>query len=101
MPDHHALECLEILPMEFLQIFHIEAFAVLAEMGAATQFFDELYRGRIVCLEPVGVVADNIDPGGTAFSAGAYECAIVPCRCESHLEESVGQPRLSTGPRTA
>jgi hypothetical protein len=34
--DHQALECLEILPMEILQIFHVEAFAVLAEMGSAT-----------------------------------------------------------------
>ena len=75
MPDHHALECLEILLMKFVQIFHIEAVAVLAEMGAATQFFDELYCGRIVCLESVGVVADNIDPSGTAFSTGAYDVA--------------------------
>jgi hypothetical protein len=36
MTGHKASECLEILPMEFLQILHIEAFAVLAEMGAAT-----------------------------------------------------------------
>jgi hypothetical protein len=78
MPNHQALECLEILPMKSLQIFHIEAFAILAEMGAATQYFDELYRGRIVCLEPVGVVADTIDPSGMAFSAGAYERASCP-----------------------
>jgi hypothetical protein len=30
------LKCLEILPMEFLQIFDIEAGAVLAEMRLAT-----------------------------------------------------------------
>jgi len=87
------LECREILPVEFLQIFDIEAFAVLAEMGAALKFFDELYCGCIICFDAVGIVADNIDPGGTAFSAGAYQRAIVPCRCESYLKESLGQPR--------
>ena len=78
MLDHHMLECLEIFPMEFLQIFRIEAFAVLAEMGSATEFLDELYRNRIIGLEPFGIIADNIDPGGTAFSTGAYQGAIVP-----------------------
>jgi hypothetical protein len=40
MLNHHTLECLEIFPMEFLQIFRIEAFAVLTEMGSAPQFLD-------------------------------------------------------------
>jgi hypothetical protein len=31
-----TITCLEILPMEFLQIFDIEAGAVLAEMRSAT-----------------------------------------------------------------
>jgi len=34
--NHHMLECLEILPVEFLQIFDIEAVAVLAETGSST-----------------------------------------------------------------
>jgi hypothetical protein len=36
MLNHQPLECLEVFPMEFLQIFCIEAFAVLAEVGSAT-----------------------------------------------------------------
>jgi hypothetical protein len=39
------------------------------------------------------VVANNIDPGGTAFSAGTYQCGIVSCQCESHLDERVWQPQ--------
>src|SRR4249920_1407478 len=83
MPDYQASECLEILPIEPLQIFHIEAFAIFAQMRAALKLFDELYSGRIVYLEAVGVVADNIDPSGTACSAGTNQRAIMPCRCES------------------
>jgi hypothetical protein len=46
-----------------------------------------------MALEAVGVVAHDIDPGGKTLSARAYERTIVSCRCESHLEESIGQPR--------
>ena len=86
VPRYQALERLEMLAMELLHVFYVEAFAVLTKMGATAKFFDELYGGRIVCFESVGVVANNVDPSRTSFSAGAYERAIVACRCESHLE---------------
>jgi len=92
MLRHQLPEPGKVFPVQSFQIPTVNIFAVLSQVGARPDIFNQLFGSSVVILEAVRIIANQIDPGGTAFASGSDQGPVMTARREANFENRVGQP---------
>ena len=88
---HEAQELLEVVTVQPLQVCLGKALTELPQVRSGPDLPDQLLSRRVVRLEAIRVVANEVYPGRAPITPGAYKGTIVLLRREPHLEERVRQ----------